>query len=69
MQVLVQVRGDFDPSDLWPYVVGSQTLASNRILTLEVGDSREFVSVLVALADRGVEILEAEVSADPRGID
>ena len=36
---------------------------------LEVYDSREVVGVLVALADRGIDILEADVSAEPLGFD
>lgn len=58
MQVLVRVTGDFDPLELWPYVTASPTLGSSRLLTLDVHDSRELVSVLVALADRGITILQ-----------
>ena len=58
MQVQVQVIGDFDPLELWPYVTASPTLGSSRLLTLDVHDSRELVSVLVALADRGITILQ-----------
>jgi hypothetical protein len=64
MQVLVRVRGDFDPSDLWPYVTGCRTLTSSRLLTLEVYDSRELVCALVALADHGIEILRADIVAE-----
>jgi hypothetical protein len=58
MQVLVRVTGEFDPQELWPYVTASPTLGSSRLLTLDVHDSRELVSVLVALADRGITILQ-----------
>jgi hypothetical protein len=58
MQVLVRVTGEFDPLELWPYVTASPTLGSSRLLTLDVHDSRELVSVLVALADRGITILQ-----------
>jgi hypothetical protein len=58
MQVLVRVTGVFDPQELWPYVSASPTLGSGRLLTLDVHDSRELVSVLVALADRGITILQ-----------
>jgi hypothetical protein len=58
MQVLVRVTGEFDPLELWPYVTASPTVGSSRLLTLDVHDSRELVSVLVALADRGITILQ-----------
>jgi hypothetical protein len=58
MQVLVRVTGEFDPLELWPYATASPTLGSSRLLTLDVHDSRELVSVLVALADRGITILQ-----------
>jgi hypothetical protein len=65
MQVLVQVTGDFDPLELWPYVTASPTLGSSRLLTLDVHDSRELVSVLVALADRGITILQVRSPSEP----
>ena len=58
MQVLVRVTGEFDPLELWPYATASPELGSSRLLTLDVHDSRELVSVLVALADRGITILQ-----------
>jgi len=61
MQVLVRVRGHLDPSlDLWPYITGLRTQASTSLLTLDVYDSRELMSVLVALAHRGVEVQEVD---------
>jgi predicted nuclease with RNAse H fold len=59
MLVLVRVRGYVDPLlDLWPYITGFRVLPSGCLLSLDVHDSRELVSVLVALASRGVEIEE-----------
>ena len=67
MQVMVRVRGHLDPSlDLWPYVTGLRTQASTCLLTLDVFDSRELMSVLVALAHRGVEIQEVDCQAPNR---
>jgi hypothetical protein len=65
MQVLVRVTGEFDPQELWPYVTASPTAGSSRLLTLDVHDSRELVSVLVAFADRGITILQAKSRPDP----
>jgi hypothetical protein len=65
MQVLVRVTGEFDPQELWPYVTASPTAGSSRLLTLDVHDSRELVSVLVALADRGITILQVKPGPVP----
>jgi len=57
MVVLVRVREYVEPLlDLWPYITDIRVLPSGFLLTLDVHDSRELVSVLVALASRGVEI-------------
>lgn len=64
MRVLVQVRGDLDPSDLWPYVTASRATGSGCRLLMRLHDSRELVCVLVALADRDLEVVEVvEVDA------
>jgi hypothetical protein len=65
MQVLVRVTGEFDPLELWPYVTASPKVGPSRLLTLDVHDSRELVSVLVALADRGITILQVKPRSDP----
>jgi hypothetical protein len=64
MQVLVRVTGEFDPQELWPYITASPTVGPSRLLTLDVHDSRELVSVLVALTDRGISILQVEPCLD-----
>jgi hypothetical protein len=60
--VLVQVRGYVEPLlDLWPYVTGVRSSPSGSLLTLDVHDSRELVSALIAIADRGVEIEQVDI--------
>jgi hypothetical protein len=62
VQVLVQVRGSVDPLlDLWPYVTGFRTSPSSCLLTLDVHDSRELVSALITLADRGLVIDQVDI--------
>ena len=60
MRVLVHVRGTVDDVDLWPYVTSAQPLTDDSLLAVEVSDSRELVSVLVALTDRGLDVVEVQ---------
>lgn len=60
MRVLVYVRGRVDEVDLWPYVTSTQPLTDDSLLTVEVSDSRELVGVLVALTDRGLDVVEVQ---------
>ena len=61
VQVVVQVRGYVDPLlDFWPYLTELRAVPAGHLLTLDVHDSRELVSALLALADRGLEIGEVE---------
>ena len=60
MRVLVQVRGTVDEVDLWPYVTSTQPLTDDSLLVVEVSDSRELVSVLVAFTDRGLDVVEVQ---------
>lgn len=65
MLVLVRVREYVEPLlDLWPYITGFRVLPSGCLLTLNVHDSRELVSVLVAIANRGGEIEEVQTHAE-----
>jgi hypothetical protein len=67
MLVLVRVREYADPlDDLWPYVTGFRVLPTGCLLTLDVHDTREVVSVLVALATRNIEIEEVDTDAANR---
>jgi hypothetical protein len=67
MLVLVRVREYADPLlDLWPYITRFRVLPSGCLLTLDVHDTRELVSVLVALANRGIEIEEVDTDAANR---
>ena len=64
MRVLVHVRGTVDEADLWPYVTSTQPLTDDSLLAVEVCDSRELVSVLVALTDRGLDVVEVQTLDD-----
>jgi len=62
MQVLVQIHQYVDPQlDLWPYVSRSRASPSDSQLTLDVHDSRELVSALIAIAELGVEIEAVDI--------
>jgi hypothetical protein len=68
MRVLVHVRGTVDEVDLWPYVTSTQPLTDDSLLAVEVSDSRELVCVLVALTDRGLDVVEVQtLDAEYRG--
>jgi hypothetical protein len=70
MRVLVHVRGQVDAVDLWPYVTSTQPLTDDSLLAVEVSDSRELVNVLVALTDRGLDLVEVQTLDAPyRGSD
>jgi hypothetical protein len=60
MRVLVHVRGTVDEVDLWPYVTSTQPITGDSLLAVDVDDSRELVSVLVALTDRGLDLVEVQ---------
>lgn len=60
MRVLVHVRGTVDEVDLWPYFTSAQPITGDSLLAVEVDDSRELVSVLVALTDRGLDLVEVQ---------
>jgi hypothetical protein len=64
MRVLVHVRGTVDVVELWPYVSRAQPYSGGSLLDFDVLDGRELVSTLVALLDRGLEIVKVE-SFDP----
>jgi len=60
MRVLVQVRGSVDDVELWPYASRSEPLSEGSLLNVDVMDGRELVSVLIALLDRGLDIVKVE---------
>src|SRR5690242_9940110 len=67
VQALVQVRGYVGRvPDLWPYVTAFRALESSCLLTVTVHDSRELVSALIAIADRGLEIEDVDVQRQIR---
>ena len=60
MRVLVHVRGTVDEVDLWPYVTSAQPICGDSLLAVDVDESRELVSVLIALTDRGLDLVEVQ---------
>jgi hypothetical protein len=60
MRVLVHVRGTVDKVDLWPHVTSTQPSTDDSLLAVEVSDSRELVSVLAALTDRRLDVVEVQ---------
>ena len=60
MRVLVQVRGSVDEVDLWPYASSAAGYREGSLLTIDVLDGRELVSVLLALLDRGLDIVKVD---------
>ena len=67
MRVLIRVRGNVDEVDLWPYVLRAEPLAEDSLLSVEVDDGRELVGVLVALTDRGLELITVQpIAPDAR---
>ena len=64
MRVLVHARNTVDPADLWPYVDRVEPSGSGVLLHVEVLDGRELVGVLVALVDRGVDVVRVEPLGD-----
>ena len=62
MRVQVHVRGAVDEATLWPYVAEVESRAGDSLLAVDVTDSRELVGVLVALTDRGLDIVNVETS-------
>jgi hypothetical protein len=61
MQVLVLIRQYVDLRELWPYARELRATPSGTQLTLEVHDSRELVSALIAIAGRGAEIEAVDI--------
>jgi len=60
MRVLVQVRGTVDEVELWPYASSAEPFSDGSLLNVDVLDGRELVGVLVALLDRGLDIVKVE---------
>ncbi len=60
MQVLVWLRGDADPGDLWPYDGHYQPSGSDGVVTVTVHDSHDLVGLLLMLVGAGAEILQVE---------
>jgi hypothetical protein len=60
VHVLVRVRGQLDDGDLWPYAGRASVVGEESLVTLEVDDSRELVGALVALTQRGLQIVRVD---------
>jgi hypothetical protein len=67
MWVRIEVRGTVDEADLWPYELEVEPRTAGSILFMSIHDGREFVSVLLGLLGRGLEIVDAETLDLPAG--
>jgi hypothetical protein len=68
MRALIQVRGVVDDLALWPYASGAEPYNGDSLLSVDVVDGREMVGVLVALLDRGLDVVKV-VTLGPRAAD
>lgn len=60
MRVLVHARGAVDEFDMWPYVTRVDPITDGSLLTVDVLDGRELVNALMALTDRGLELVRVQ---------
>jgi hypothetical protein len=65
MRVLVHVRGTVGELDLWPYALSAEPVGDGALLNVDVVDGRELVGVLVALVERGLDIVRVETLGPP----
>ena len=61
MRAEVVVQGMLPQADLWPYAIDSERHGASTLLTLEIHDRQEFLTVLETLVTRGIDVSQAQV--------